>query len=133
MAVRHGEVVVFFGDDDHTFRLGLGELAEIEERFDCSILVLATKLSTGTAKSTEIFEIIRVGLVGGGMNPVSASRLVQRYGDARPLEESRLVALSVAMAALLRVYTQEAVDPPAGEPSESPNASTSEASSDTPS
>lgn len=50
------------------------------------------------AKSTVIREVIRVGLVGGGMAPAEASKLVKRHIDDRPLAEAVPLALAILQA-----------------------------------
>ena len=104
---RFGQITTDWGDAEYTFRLGLGELEELEAKFDKSIFVLVNLFRTRTAKSTEILETLRIGLIGGGMSAPNALALKRRYGDERPLEESRDVAYAVAMAALARVHGDE--------------------------
>ncbi len=48
----------------------------------------------------DIREIIRIALVGGGITPTEALRLVRRYVEERPLTESMPVALSAIEAFL---------------------------------
>lgn len=100
----HGQIDVDWADDTYTFRLGLKEIEAIEARFDKSIFVIAENLHIRTAKLSEIYQIIREGLVGGGSAPADALALVRRYVDERPLDESRDVAYAVSLAALARVH-----------------------------
>lgn len=131
----HGLVTVAFGDAEHDFRLTLAGLAAIEEKFDKSVFVIAASLQLRTAKSSEIAEVIRWGLIGAGTKPVEALALVRRWVDERPLDESRDVALAVALAGLARVHSRELaeVDEPGElQPMPSPNGSTSELLSERP-
>ena len=122
---RHGEVTVSWADGDHAFRLGLGELQELEEKFDRSIFVIAERLSSSTATSLEIREVLRIGLIGGGMKATDALALIRRYVDELPLFESLAAAKIVAMAALMRLDKVNENDPPAGEENAKPSGSTS--------
>jgi len=113
---RHGAIEVAFGDGEYTFRLGLGELEELERKCDLGVFQIAGRLSPDArqARLVEIREVIRLGLIGGGMKPVDAMAKVARYVDERPLDESRDVAYAVVLAGLTRLHSIEA-DPPSGE------------------
>lgn len=127
----HGLVTTSFGDGEYDFRLTLAGLAEVEAKFDKSIFLIAAGLQMRTAKSAEISEVIRVGLIGAGMKPVDALAKVRKWVDERPLDESRDVALCVALAGLARIHSRELADDEPGEPDPmpSPNGSTSDQSS----
>jgi len=112
---KHGEVTLDWADGTYSFRLGLGEIEEIETKFDRSIFVIASALGERTARSTEISEILRIGLIGGGMAPPDALAKTRRYVDERPLEENRDTAYAVALAGLLRVHGDEVEEEPPGE------------------
>lgn len=111
---RHAEVTLDWADGTYPFRLGLGEIEELETKFDRSIFVIAAALGERVAKSTEISEVLRVGLIGAGMVPTDALAKIRRYVDERPLEENRDTAYAVALAGLLRVHGDE-VDKEPGE------------------
>lgn len=133
---RHGQVTLDWADGTYTFRLGLAELEELEERFDRSIFVIAQGLGINrTAPSSEILHVLRVGLIGGGMDPAEALRKVRRHVDERPLDESRDTALAVALQAIARVHSSELEkEPPPGEgeaPETDPSGSTSAPSTPT--
>lgn len=124
MTSRFGLVTLDWADGTHDFRLGLAEIEEIEAKFDRSLFVIAGALGARTAKVSEIREVVRVGLIGGGMKPVDALAKVRRYLDERAIEESRDVAYAIVLAGLMRVNT----DAPQGEaeaPETSPGGSTS--------
>lgn len=108
MTLRHGQFSTDWADGTYTFRLGLAELEELERRFDRSIFVIATRLGERQATSSEIREVLRIGLIGGGeTSAADALALVRRYVDERPLEESRDVAYAIALASLLRLSPEE--------------------------
>ena len=79
----------------------------------------------------DISETIRLGLVGGGLEPVKATKLVRRYVEDRPPLESLMVARGILAVALMG-----APDEPVGEPSaadqESPSTTSREESSGSP-
>lgn len=107
--MRHGAIELDWADGTHTFRLALEQIEELEEKRDASLFTLALRLSPSVreAKVRDISEVLRLGLIGGGMKPVEALALVRRYVDERPLDESRDVAYAIAMAGLARVHPGE--------------------------
>lgn len=133
---RHGAVELDFGDGTFTFRLGLAEIEELEEKRDASVFALARRMapSARDARLADIMQVIRLGLIGGGMPPVDALAKVRRYVDARPIDESRDTAFAVLLAGLARVHTDDLADDPPGEAAApEPNGSTSAPSEPLPS
>jgi hypothetical protein len=106
MALRHGEVVLAWGDGEHAFRLDLAGIEELEEKTGRSVFDLGRRASPERRdlRLVEMREIIRLGLIGGGAKPVDALALVKRHLDERPLDESRDTAYAVVLAGLLRVH-----------------------------
>lgn len=132
---RHAAIETEWGDGEYTFRLGLDQLQELEERRNTSIFTLAARLSPELrdARLADISEVLRAGLIGGGMRPIEAKALVRRYCDERPLDESRDVAYAVAMAAIARVHGGTLEEPASGEAGAAePNGSTSPPSTEPP-
>jgi len=119
----HGSITLEWADGEYTFRLALKQLEELEERFDRSIFVITERMMTRTATSREIIEVLRLGLIGGGMKPMEALPLVRRYVEERPLDENLGVAYAVCFAALVRVHGDELET--AGEPEAEQSGSTS--------
>jgi hypothetical protein len=114
---RHAAIEQDFGDGTYTFRLGLGEIEELERKCDLGIFRIVGRLAPQAreAKLVEIMETLRLGLIGGGTMPVEALALVKRYVEERPLDENRDVAYAVGLAALMRLHSSELEKPP-GEP-----------------
>lgn len=104
---KHGRCVVDWGDGTYAFRLSLGGIEEVEETCDRSIFEIAAALMSRTARLKWISEVLRVGLIGGGMTPVDALAKVRGYCDERPVDESRDVAYAVVLAGLSRVHEDE--------------------------
>lgn len=110
MGVKFGEVTLTWADSDHTFRLGMSELEELERNLDLSIYAIAYGLRDMTAKTIVIREVLRIGLIGGGMPPSDALAKVRRYVDELPLDVNRMTALAVALQAIQRVHTVDSED-----------------------
>jgi hypothetical protein len=106
---RHAAIELKWGDGAYTFRLGLSELEELERKLDLGIFQIVMRLSpeTRVAKSREILEVIRLGLIGGGLQPVEAMVKAEQYVDRRPLDENRDVAYAIALASLMRLHSTE--------------------------
>jgi hypothetical protein len=98
---RNGAVDLDFGDDTYRFRLGLAELEELQEKTGIGPFMLLTRLIDGEWRTQDVRETIRLGLIGGGLDPVPALKLVRSYVDARQswLTHASLARL-VVMAAL---------------------------------
>lgn len=118
MVSRHAAVELDFGDGTFTFRLGLSEIEELEEKRNASLFAITRRLDPHVrdARLGDISEPIRLGLIGGGMAPVKALGLVRRYVDERPIDESRDVAWAIVLAGLARVHTDLAEQPPGEAP-----------------
>lgn len=113
---RHGAIELDWADGTFTFRLGLSEIEELERKRDLGIFRIVTRLAPDVreCRLSDISEVIRIGLIGGGMMPVEALAKVRRYVDERPIDESRDIAYAIALAGLTRVHSND-LDQPAGE------------------
>jgi len=93
-----GSVELDFGDGKYLFRLGAGELRQIQEACKCGPLVLFNRLRMGDWTLDDVREPIRLGLLAGGagivasqdvkVTPAIVARLmadyVDRYADPDP-------------------------------------------------
>jgi hypothetical protein len=138
---RGGELVRLWGDDERTFRLGIGEWRKIQETCDAGPAEIAARLSVWAASRNrhpkasfldllaagglggwrvdDIREPIYRGLIGGGMEPTIAGRLMRELHDERPLVENIDLALAIVLASILGPG-----DEPVGEPQGEPQTTT---------
>ena len=108
---RTGKVRLTWADGDYDFALKIDQLNELEtltSSDDAAQRVgpghMLGQLIAGVYgnwKARWLHDIIRLGLIGGGMEPVPALRLVRRYVDVRPLSESLEPAKAILMAAIV--------------------------------
>ncbi|WKL57237.1 gene transfer agent family protein [Asticcacaulis sp. ZE23SCel15] len=98
---RNAQIEAIFGDGPHTFRLGIKQLIELQEKTDCGPRLLLSRLQTGTWRIADLRETLRIGLIGGGMSPYDALSLVDRYAIEGWLIEAEAPAKLALMAALL--------------------------------
>lgn len=87
--------VTFFGDGEHTFALPFPLIEELERKTGVGIGVLFQRIRSLAFSIADIAETIRLGLIGGGMAPADAFKLVETYVRQRPLAETLPVALSI--------------------------------------
>lgn len=106
---------VDFADGTYRFRLKVEGAIELEEKCDSPFTVIYHRLSTGTHRPNDIRETIRLGLIGGGLEPVKALALVRKYIDDRPLQESALLAHHI-LGGLLYGFERKAPPKPAIDP-----------------
>jgi hypothetical protein len=89
----------FFGDGEKTFAFPNRELIEeLEAKTGHGIGALFRRFSTRTYSLSDVLEVIRLGLIGGGTTPAEAARLVNVYCIARPQAEVFAVADGVISA-----------------------------------
>lgn len=110
-------VELFFGDAEYKFRIGIGEFRELQEKVNSRRIAmglsatgpttLANALRANDAWPDDVRDVLRIALVGGGMKPNAAHRLLVRYFDDRPPMEFYLTAFTVLMAAFVGVKGDE--------------------------
>lgn len=100
MSARDGSVTFEWADGEHTFRLGIAQLEELQEKAGCGPFELMRRLTVGAWRIEEVRETLRLGLIGGGMEAVQALKLVNRYAGSGQLLVAVLPARVVIAAAL---------------------------------
>jgi Phage tail tube protein, GTA-gp10 len=140
---RGGEIVREWGDQDRTFRLGIGEWRKVQETCDAgpgeiagrlaawvamrrrlpnaSFIDLLASGAVGAWRVDDVREPLYRGLIGGGLDPTAAGRLVRDLHDERPLMENLDLALAVVLASLVGPG-DEPVGEPEGKPKEAASA-----------
>ncbi len=98
---RDATIELPFADGDYVFRLAWGELIKLQEACDAGPYVILDRLLTGRWKVEEISNVIRLGLIGGGMEPIPARKLVQSYVEKRPPLENLVIAQRVLGAGVV--------------------------------
>lgn len=98
---RNASITLEWADGEYVFRLPLGQLRELQEKTDCGPLFLFNRILAGQWKVDDLRETIRLGLIGGGLEPAKATTLVKRYVDERPYTESIKPAQAILGAALI--------------------------------
>lgn len=96
----HGYVTREWGDGSYTFRLSWGGLKELQDKCACGPAELFWRLMSHKWLVDDLYEIVRLGLVGGGKTPVDAMKLAHTYVKERPLLESVPIAVEIVSASL---------------------------------
>jgi hypothetical protein len=92
-----------WADGNHEFCLKWGFVIELQEKCDAGPHYILQRLQIGQWLVQDISETIRLGLIGGGMEPGKALGLVQTYVEARPLLENHGLAMAILAAAIMGV------------------------------
>ncbi|WP_105385155.1 gene transfer agent family protein [Neorhizobium alkalisoli] len=78
----------FFGDGEKVFAFPSRELIEeLERKTGQGVGALFRRFRQSDYSFSDVTEIIRLGLIGGGTAPAEADRLVSVYAIGRPLAE----------------------------------------------
>jgi len=88
MADGSARVTLAWADGEYEFRLGLKELRILQEKCGAGPLAIYRRLVEGKWLVDDIFETIRLGLMGAGMEPSKALKLTEQYVVDRPLIEN---------------------------------------------
>jgi hypothetical protein len=130
---RHAAIDLDWGDGTFTFRLALDQIDELERKRDLSLFEIARRLDPARrdARLSDISEVLRLGLIGGGMKPVDALAKVRKYVDERPIDENRDAAYAVVLAGMMRLHSNEAETPPGETEAAKTSVSTSPPSTET--
>lgn len=93
-------VIVQWPGGEHPMKLALAELEGLQGKTDAGPEFLLNKLRLGQWSASDLFEVIRWGLIGGGMDHIEAEKLMKRVFDQHPLGLFKLAALTVLAHAL---------------------------------
>lgn len=85
----------FFGDSQQVFLLSDPMVAELERITGKGIGAIYKQVIAAEFSADLLREIIRLGLIGGGMNPEKAAQLCATYATDRPVNELFVVAFEV--------------------------------------
>ena len=103
---RHGAVELPFAGRLRTFRLALDEIEELEAACAVSAFAVLRGLVTrGEAfRLRQVVEVVRLGLIGGGMAAWRAATLARDVVTARAPDAAVGLALAILVSALARVH-----------------------------
>jgi tail tube GTA-gp10-like protein len=85
---------VFFGDSDRVFRITPALLTELEAKRG-PIALVSYRVWNHQFAHADITEVLRLGLIGGGLNAKRAAELMAAYAADCPLSETQPKAAKV--------------------------------------
>jgi Phage tail tube protein, GTA-gp10 len=102
---RIARITEQFGGDERDFLMAWGELIELQEARDAGPSWVLQRLVSGQWLMQDISDIIRLGLIGGGMLPSAAKKLTQQFVEQRPqdiagVDGILILAIKILSAAL---------------------------------
>lgn len=104
---RSAEVSLDWGDGTYVFALKWGQLIELQEKLDAGPFFILGRLTDGSWRVEDISTIIRLGLIGGGLDPVAALKKTRAYVEDRPPMENLLTAQTILSAACIGAPDEE--------------------------
>jgi hypothetical protein len=94
--VKH---VAYFGDGEKTFALSTPMIIELERKAGVGIGALYQRVAlTLQFHVSDVVEVIRLGLIGGGTSPEEAQSLIDAYTPAQPLIPLAMLAVDILNA-----------------------------------
>lgn len=106
---RDASVTLDFGDGTYHFRLGWGEIEILQEERNLGPYVILDRLLNGQWWEQDIEATIRLGLIGGGMDPAAALKLTRVYVKGRPPLHNLPLAQRVMGAGLVGAADEDDV------------------------
>lgn len=97
----HNKVTINWVQGEHDFALNIGELRALQKNCDAGPELILMRLKVGSWKVDDIFEVLRLGLIGAGMEAKKAGSLVRLAFDQNPAFALKLPAYQVLAAALI--------------------------------
>lgn len=98
---RDASVSLAWADGDYTFKLAWGELILLQEACDAGPFVIFDRLASRQCRVQDISHTIRLGLIGGGITPDKALKLVRDYVESRPPAENLMLARGILGVAIM--------------------------------
>lgn len=106
---RSASITLAWADGDYHFRLAWGEIIQVQEATDAGPFVVLGRLQDGTWRVEDISSVIRLGLIGGGLEPPKALKLTRTYVESRPPVENLLIAIAILQAGLMGAPDEEEI------------------------
>jgi hypothetical protein len=110
---RSTSITLPWADGVYTFCLNVEDIRELQRKCDAGPAFILGRLADGSYLIDDIYQTIRLGLIGGGLDPIKSLALTDRYVLKRPWLENIQLAQAIISAALAGFE-----DEPLGKPEE---------------
>lgn len=88
---------------EHTFDLRIGELQALQDACDAGPEFILNRILAGQWRYADLFDTIRLGLIGGGMERNEAGKLTREAFERHGLVAFKITATSILGQALYSV------------------------------
>jgi hypothetical protein len=95
---RPSAPLIAWPQGEHAFWLNLGELRALEAACDAGFMLIWTRMISSQPRVDDVYQTIRLGLIGGGMPSEKANALT-----AKAFEESSIMTLMRTAEPVLRI------------------------------
>lgn len=97
---RDAQLSLDWADGHYTFRLPWGQLIVLQEELDSGPFEVLRRLGGFEWRMQDISTVIRLSLIGGGIEPSKALQLVKNYVETRPPLENVAFARGILGVAI---------------------------------
>lgn len=111
MSEQDGSITLDWGDGQYRFRLAFGQWAELQEAVNRPRVAMGAPMigpgellqamARGNCWPHEVREVLRLGLIGGGMKSDRALVLVKRYVEQAPWARNNALAGNVLARSMI--------------------------------
>jgi hypothetical protein len=112
-----GSIEIVWAGEDRRFRIGIGEYRSLQESVNARRVLINAEpigpsallhlLRTNNAWPDDVRDVLKAGLVGGGLTFQEANKLLVRHFDGKPLIEHVKTAFPILLASLVGVPDDE--------------------------
>lgn len=123
---NHGRLETDWADGTYSFRLSINGAIELEQKCNAPFAEIVERVNAGKWSISDVRETIRLGLIGGGTEPVAALNMVRAYVDDMPsgLAPNAAIALLILLGAMYGFNASPSKAAPEADRVESPDVST---------
>jgi hypothetical protein len=112
-----GSIEIVWAGEERRFRIGIGEYRGLQESINARRVLINAEpigpsallhlLRTNNAWPDDVRDVLKAGLIGGGLTFQEANKLLVRHFDGKPLIEHVKTAFPVLLASLVGVPDDE--------------------------
>ena len=123
---NQGRLETDWADGTYSFRLSINGAIELEQKCSAPFAEIVDRVNAGKWSISDVRETIRIGLIGGGTEPVAALNLVRSYVDEMPegLAPNAAIALLILLGTMYGFQASPSKAAPEVGREESPDVST---------
>lgn len=103
------KTTLVWGDGEYDFLLRLGEVRELEQKTGVGPFRLYERIRAHDWRIDDLREVLRLGLIGAGMDNALALKLVQNNFDARSKLQHEEPCIAILVAFLVGEQEQDPV------------------------